>query len=331
MLHVIGFGSLNLDEFWVVDRSFLDERGLVPGHEYVRDPEWFSEVYPALERCGVKKGADPGGSAANTVAALNRMGFTTGYFGAVGADDGEVSMRLAELGKPEYLHVHRADLPSGRCISLAAAEDRGKDRALVITPNANDACAEASIDMTYFDMTAWLHLTSFVSPRCLEAQIRVVERLSTQVKVSFDPGVVYCRRPEAIAAILKRTDTLFITDDELRALTGKEHESECLKALEPFDLDTVVVKKGAAGITSYIRGEQYHQDAISQGDVVDTTGAGDVAAAGYLVGQLMSVPPAERLFFAAAAAARSITGYGRMAYPDRNFLFDMVVSAGNRR
>ena len=60
-LQAIGFGALNLDEFWEVRSEFLRTHGLVPGSEYVRDVEWFKNIYPALKAEGVLIGADPGG------------------------------------------------------------------------------------------------------------------------------------------------------------------------------------------------------------------------------------------------------------------------------
>jgi len=139
-LHAIGFGSLNLDEFWEVDQKFLRIYGLEPGNEYVKDVEWFAAVYPVLRRQGSLKAIDPGGSAANMIAALRKMGFQTGFYGATGKDDVE-AIRLDELGQPENLNVKKVDLPAGRCLALIDRRDAARDRALVILPNANDLAA----------------------------------------------------------------------------------------------------------------------------------------------------------------------------------------------
>jgi sugar/nucleoside kinase (ribokinase family) len=64
----------------------------------------------------------------------------------------------------------------------------------------------------------------------------------------------------------------------------------------------------------------FHQDAVPPREIKDRTGAGDVAAAGFLAGmiQVMDIPRCLEL--AARAASLSIEGYGRSAYPDRGFL-----------
>jgi len=59
-LDAIGFGALNLDEFWEVPSSFLRVHGLKSGEEYVRDLEWFDRVYPRLRAQGKKIGWIPG-------------------------------------------------------------------------------------------------------------------------------------------------------------------------------------------------------------------------------------------------------------------------------
>ena len=96
-LHVIGFGALNLDEFWEVSPDFLHRHGLTVGDECVRNEEWFLRVYPALEAEADLKAMDPGGSAANAVTALHRLGLHTGFYGVTGKDGVDV-LRLEELG-----------------------------------------------------------------------------------------------------------------------------------------------------------------------------------------------------------------------------------------
>ncbi len=161
-LHAIGFGSLNLDEFWEVPAAFMKDYGLTAGDEYVRDVAWFKSAYRALAGEGRRVTADPGGSAANMIAALHRMGFETGFYGAAGRDDAE-TLRLLELGRSENLRVRLEDLPSGRCLAMIDKDDPARDRCLVILPNANDFAGSDDLDLAYFGQAQWVHLTSFVA------------------------------------------------------------------------------------------------------------------------------------------------------------------------
>jgi ribokinase len=317
-LHAIGFGSLNLDEFWEVTREFLEAQNLEPGAEYVRNVEWFASVYPLLPSHGGRKALEPGGSAANMIAALAGMGFETGFCGATGIEDIAL-LRLEELGKPENLRVTTLGAPAGRCLALIDKDDPGKDRSLVILPNANDLVGSYMPDMEYFQQADWIHLTSFVSTDPLQAQISVVENLSPTTRVSFDPGAVYCDLGlDAIRPILMRTDLLFVTSEELEKLTALSI-ADGASALIEMGIPMIVVKMGADGIGLFTPGKCLIQPAVKPSEIKDRTGAGDVAAAGFLAGMLESAELEDCLFFAAAAASKSIEGYGRTAYPDENF------------
>jgi len=319
-LHAIGFGSLNLDEFWEVDQGFLRMYGLEPGDEYVKDVEWFAAVYPVLQRQGSLKAIDPGGSAANMIAALRKMGFETGFYGATGREDVE-TIRLDELGQPEDLSVKKVDLPAGRCLALIDRRDAARDRALVILPNANDLAGSQEFDLAYFQQARWIHLTSFVSRQPLAAQISLLGLLSGKTHLSFDPGEVYSALGlEQLSPLLEQTDVLFTTEEELQTITGLSSLEEAVTVLIQMGVKTVVVKMGARGLRAFEMQRSFHQAAVLPAEVKDRTGAGDVAAAGFIAGMIHSLSTEESLELAASAASRSIEGYGRSCYPDAAFL-----------
>jgi ribokinase len=319
-LDVIGIGSLNLDEFWEVDRTILERHHLRPGEEYVRPVEWFSGMYPVLRREARLIGCDPGGSAANTVAALARMGFRTGFFGATGRAD-DCNALHGQLGAEEDLRVTVTDLPAGRCLALIQSDDPGRDRALVIVPNANDTVGRDMPEQAYFASATWLHLTSFVSDEPLRAQIALLQSLPARVRVSFDPGAVYCARGlRELEPLLRRTTVLFATDGELLQLTGERDSRSAAVLLADLGVQTIVLKEGERGLRAYENREWISQPAIAPVEVKDRTGAGDVAAAGFLAGRLIGGGLPACLRIAAEAASMSISGYGRSAYPDRDLL-----------
>ncbi len=324
-LDAIGFGSLNLDEFWEIDSGFLRLHGLEPGEEYVRDINWFSQVYPQLKAGGNLKAIDPGGSAANTTAALFKMGFETGFYGATGKDDLS-KMRPEELAKQENLKIATFEFPAGRCLALINSQDPDRDRSLVILSNANDFADFDETDLEYFIEADWVHLTSFVSRKPLEAQIKLVKALPDNVNVSFDPGVIYSGLgSKVLQPILSRTDVLFITREELKLLTGRAVMEEGTAELLAFGTKNVLIKLGADGLLGFQLGESRSQAAVPPAAVEDRTGAGDVAAAGFLAGKLKSLPFEACLELAATAASKSIEGYGRSAYADRKFLENFVA------
>jgi sugar/nucleoside kinase (ribokinase family) len=318
--HVVGFGSLNLDEFWEVPLQFFRDHGIRIGHEYVRGVDWFMAFYPKLNETGVFRGADPGGSAANMIAALRQMGFHTGFIGSTGQTDADL-LRLHELGAPSNLRIMQSNLPAGRCLSLICSEDPDKDRALLILPNANDLAASIELEPDFIPGFQWMHMTSFVSRNPLERQAKLVLDFAGRIRISFDPGPLYCGLGiQALKSILQRTEILFVSEEELLTLTERHSVESGVEDLLELGTKLIVVKKGARGITAFSLGWSSHQPAHKPERIVDRTGAGDVGAAGFLAGQIMGLPLEECLELAVMAAAKSLGGYGRRAYPDISFV-----------
>ena len=320
----LGFGSLNLDEFWEVPRGFLESWGLSLGCEYVRDVNWFKDFYPELEAKGILRGIDPGGSAANMIAALRKMDFETGFIGAVGRDD-VTQLRLSDLGQPSNLRISFAEIPSGRCLALLCREDPQKDRVLVILPNANDRAGLEGVDSEFVSQFRWLHMTSFVSLLPLESQIELVVRLSGRISVSFDPGPIYCCLGiEVLKPILQASQILFVTEEELALLTGMQDTGSGAESIMDLGTHTLVIKKGAAGIQVVTRDKIFLGTPPIPAKVVDRTGAGDVVAAGFIAGLLLGAELETCAELALAAAAKSVQGYGRSAYPDRRIIQEIM-------
>ena len=319
-MHAIGFGSLNLDEFWEVPQGFLRAHGLRVGEEYVRDIDWFRRIYPILSDQGSLKAADPGGSAANMIAAMRKMGFKTGFYGATGREDAQL-LRLNELGNSKNLMILQTHLPSGRCLALIDKDDPGKDRALVILPNANDLAGSQGLDLKYFEASGWVHMTSFVSDDPLQMQIKLAHKLAGGTRLSFDPGPIYCERGlDVLKPLLLRTQILFITEQELERLTGDAMTETAVDSLLSLGIDTVVVKLGVRGAHAFTGSKAIHRPAFEPSRILDRTGAGDVLAAGFLAGTIKCLGTEASLELAVRAAAKSIEGYGRKEYPDTTIL-----------
>lgn len=330
-LHAIGFGALNLDELWEVSGDFLASLGLEAGREYVQDVDWLTQICPQLKAHGVMKALDPGGSAANMIAALHKMGFATGFYGVTGETDVGL-LRLDELGRAEDLRIHTTEQPTGRCLSLVHGTDADRDRTLVIFPNANDLAASYVPDNRYFQQARWVHMTSFVSREVLSAQAVVARNLGPSTRLSFDPGAVYCRLGvDELKSILAWTAVLFVTAEEMQVLTSEQNLETGVAILSQTGVDIIVVKLGAKGILAFHQGRSVRQPAVTPSVIRDRTGAGDVAAAGFLAGMLRSLDLHECLELAAKCAAKSIGGYGRAMYPDEALLEEYVASVRSRK
>ncbi|MEM3728989.1 MAG: carbohydrate kinase family protein, partial [Candidatus Bathyarchaeia archaeon] len=162
---VIGFGALNVDKLYKVNKiAGPEEEGFIKGFE---------------EACG--------GSAANTIVGLARLGCKVGFIGKV-ANDREGKMLLEDFRKEgvDTRGVIRAK--EGRSGTVMGFVDEKGERALYVDPGVNDTISFEEIDVKYACRARFLHLTSFVGDKSFEAQKRLVEALPEDVKVSMDPG-----------------------------------------------------------------------------------------------------------------------------------------------
>ena len=316
-LDVIGFGAINLDFIYEIDSlDHVSDGGasLRPGQEIFTERESFARIRGKVEKAGQLKATAPGGSAANTVFALARMGFKTGLIGKVGSDsDGKIL--LEAMNGVDLRGVTRGGT-SGRCLCIL---DARRDRFLVLEPNANDTLTAQEVSQRHAINTHYIHLTSFVGKEPFTAQKSLIDRLGPATRISFDPGEVYARRGlGALRPLIERSFVVFVTEDEVKRLTDLDFTSgsDLLLGMGPSIVACKRGKKGAYVVS--------HSDRVmlpaEPVEVVDNTGAGDVFNAGFLAGLLLNRPVAECARFGIALATRSLSGFGRDQYPDRRDL-----------
>jgi sugar/nucleoside kinase (ribokinase family) len=104
-------------------------------------------------------------------------------------------------------------------------------------------------------------------------------------------------------------DILFCNEAELGAMIGSENFEAGVAALAP-QVPVLVVTRGAGGAIALAGGERAEVPAEPVAAVVDTTGAGDLFAAGFLAGHVRARPLADCLTMGAVAAAEVISHYG---------------------
>lgn len=314
---IVGFGALNLDLIFEVEdfKSISSKRGrLEPGKEAFGSNEDFQHLFDQLNRFGTLKSKSGGGSAANTIIALARMGFQTKFIGKVGEDE-EGDFLLENL-RPVQTNWIRRGQRSGVCLVIL---DRHQDRFLFVRGNANNSLGIDEIDLNALIDISWVHLTSFTEEPPFEAQKFLLSHLGKAVKVSLDPGEIYAKKGlEKILPLIKRSHILFVTEREVRLLTGQDFSPGARRLME-VGPSVLVCKKGKQGSHVFTQQGDFEVPA-PQVEVVDNTGAGDVYNAGFLAGVFLGKSLEESALFATKIAAKSVTGYGRDRYPRKEDL-----------
>ncbi len=260
-LDVVGFGALNVDKLYHVNRIAKEDE-----EAYIKY---------LTQSCG--------GSAANTMVGLSRLGLKTGYIGKVSNDHG--GNLILENLKKEGINTDGIIIAEGRSGSVMGFVDADGQRALYVDPGVNDLFKPEEIKIEYFKDIKILHLTSFVG-ESIKAQESLLEELPSTVKVSFDPGRIYAEKGiKYIKKILQRTNLLLINEEELKLLTGEECNRNSIESLLSYDIDVIVVKRGSKGCYVTNKEESYSLGAFPV-KCIDTTGAGDAFNAGFIYGLL---------------------------------------------
>lgn len=321
MLDVVGLGALNVDLIYELDDLRKIDPALRPGTETLASRTHFDEVLARAQQVGRFRGKSGGGQAANTMAALAKMGFEVGLAGKVGRDP-DSDFLLDSLESVDRSAIRRDDR-SGVCLCLVSP---GGERTNIVLPNANDSLEYSEIDRPYLENSRFLYLSSFAGEKPFAAQKTLVTELKGETTICLDPGEIYARKaPGALDALLRRSRFLFLTERELATLAGQDGPAGGRDLLD-IGPKVIVIKKGAAGAMVITKDWEFSVPARSA-EVRDTTGAGDVFAAAFLAALLLNRPLAECAKIANEAAVMSVSGYGRDSYPTRQNLDDFLAQA----
>ncbi|HKZ88045.1 MAG TPA: carbohydrate kinase family protein [Candidatus Bathyarchaeia archaeon] len=259
----VGFGALNVDKLFKVNR--------------IAHAEEESQITIHSETCG--------GSAANTAVGLARLSCKVGFVGKVG-EDREGNMLLKDFGE-EGVDVNGIVLAKyGESGTVMGFVDEQGQRALYIHSGVNDAIGSEEISRDYATQARFIHLSSFVGEKSFQTQKEILKTLPENVKVSFDPGVLYARRGiKQIEPIIKRTYLMMPNAIEIALITSEKDYEKAADILLEEGVKVVAVKLGSEGC--YITdGAHQHKVNAFKVPVVDTTGAGDAFNAGFLYGLL---------------------------------------------
>lgn len=291
---IIGFGALNVDKLYSVENIVS------------KDEESFI----------ISETDTPGGSAANTIVGLSRLGCSTSIIGKIAEDDdGDlIEYHLAINGVYSNNLIYSESGSTGKCLGFV--DDEGQ-RCLYIDPGVNDEIKIDEINPLNIMRCKIMHYTSFVGDS-FNTQIELLDKLNDQCVLSFDPGMLYVKKGfEEIKPILERTNILLINESELRLLcnNNKNPLKELAIGFLDLGIETIVVKKGAHGVFAINNSTECEVEAF-ECDVVDTTGAGDSFNSGFLYSFLKGYDLEKSCKIGNWVASKAIEGFGMEKFPN---------------
>jgi sugar/nucleoside kinase (ribokinase family) len=316
-LDVVAIGDAIVDVISTADDAFLDEHGLPKGGMQLLTTDQADELYAAM---GPGREIS-GGSAANSMAGAAALGLNAAFVGQVANDQlGDIFAHdMVSLGVRFETPPLASPPSTGRCLILVTPDAQrtmntcpGASHAL--TPQALDPHMIRSASVTFLEGYLW-------GPERPRATMLEAARIahSADRKVAFTLSESLClgdRRDGVLGMIEAGTvDILFGNEHEIRHLTGCGELSDCIAQLSG-NVGTLVVTLGGEGAMAVEKGERIGIRPSPVERIVDTTGAGDLFAAGFLAARCRGRDLRGCLETGAICAAEVISHFG--ARPEAN-------------
>jgi ribokinase len=276
----------------------------------VRDPLALASDTPAEIHIG------HGGSGANTAAWLASFGVDTIFLGAVGDDTfgREATLALEQAGVVARLSIIPA-AATGTCVVLVGADG---ERTMLPDAGANARLSPSHLPEDAFATGRHLHVSgySLINPGSrTAAREAIADAQGTGMTISVDAASAAPLRAVGRDVFLDATvevDTVLATLDEAEVLCETRDPSEAMSRLL-VTYREVVLKlgpRGAAWLSRTASDAVYVPAATPDGEVVDTAGAGDAFAAGWLTARRRGEEVADSLASGCAVASRAVMGHG---------------------
>ncbi len=311
---VAGLGNALMDALVVLDDdALIAELGLVRGTMHPHDHAGWQRVYERVRTLGVV--FDSGGSAANTCATVGRLGGRAIYCGQVGDDQmGQLYASLLERACGSHaLRVSTTDA-TGKCLSLISARDA--ERTMITDLGAAVRLPELG---SFADVLRHTRIAHFEGYSLLDGPMRqvvlegmeVAHKAGARVSLDLsDPFVALQLRQLLLTIAEQWVDVLFLNAEEARMLAPSlDPEDACAHIAARLGVRTVALKLGAKGSVVSDNGELIRV-AVVRVDAVDTTGAGDAYAGGYLFGLARGWPAYKCGRLASAVAGLAVAQIG---------------------
>ena len=269
-----------------------------------------------------------GGSAANTISTLAKLGLNTGYIGKIANDPKGTIFKKDMLDNSIFYNTKFLDKnnseATGKCIVLITPD---KERTMNTYLGATEFLTEIDIDEELIAQSDWLYLEGYrfdgkKSKEAFYKAIEIAKKNETKIAITLsDSFCVDRHRSDFINLLNTSADTVFCNEEELKSLYQIEdiRMAQNLIAKNISCLACTCAEKGA-----YL----FHESSITkistnEVPVIDTTGAGDNFAAGFLYGLSKNFTLKDCASFANLIAGEVLKVYGpRIEKSLKNFIVD---------
>jgi len=280
MKKILGMGNALVDIMTTLpDDSVLTEFNLPKGSMQLVDSDLCEKIYKRIECYNPKISA--GGSAANTIHGLAHLGAKCGFIGKTSCDKLGTLFRQDLVDSGVVPHILDSQSATGHAIALVTPDS---ERTFATHLGAAVELSAAEIKRDVFAKYDYFYIEGYLVQNhdLIETAIKTARSLSMKVAIDLASYNVVAENLDFLHRIAKDyVDIIFANEEEAKAFTGKDAEAAAEELAAMCDI--AVVKVGKRG--SIVRnGNNISRIGIIDANCIDTTGAGDFYAAGFMFG-----------------------------------------------
>ena len=314
-MNIFGIGNPLIDILIQVEETDIANLGLSKGTMHLVDLEERSRILNTLKSRPVEYRC--GGSCPNTIITLASLGVDAAVGGKVGKDkEGDEYIRMLKGLSPKSTLKQGKEATGSSIILITPDTERTMNTYL--GANREFSLADLDVEMVYnadyFYFTGYMWDTEDQKAAIFKA-IEICREGKTRVVFDVaDPFAVTRNRDEFIGLLNDHVDILFANREEAKILYGCDTLEGCVDHLGRV-CDIAVVKDGSRGSIVHTRTDDY-QIPVFKVDAVDSTGAGDTYAAGFLYGLMQGFSPEEAGYCASWLASKIVSVKGAQFAPE---------------
>jgi sugar/nucleoside kinase (ribokinase family) len=283
---IVGIGSALVDILIHEKDEFLNKTGAVKGGMTLVDKKTIERT---LALSSGNASIVPGGSACNTIVGIGKLGGAARFVGKCGK--GEMGDLIESDLRKQNVEpkLFRSASPTGRVLSIISPDAQ---RSMFTYLGASAETRPEDISKQLFKDAAVVHIEGYLlfNPELIRAALTGAKSAGAKISLDLASFTVVEESKELLEQLVDSyVDVLIANEDEARAFTGYSDEHLAIEALSE-QADVAVLKVGPRG--SYIShaGNTIAVEPMGDGTALDTTGAGDMWAAGFLYGLVNGYP-----------------------------------------
>jgi sugar/nucleoside kinase (ribokinase family) len=283
---IVGVGSALVDILLQESDQFLEKTDAQKGGMILVEAEKIDSI---LSRSNQEASQVPGGSACNTIIGIGNLGNKARFIGKRGDDTiGEtLEQSLIEHRVEPVLDL--STTPTGRVLSIITPDTQ---RSMFTYLGAASETKPEEITIHKFKDAALVHIEGYLlfNEELIVKALKTAKEAGALISLDLASFTVVEASKKILSELVREyVDIILANEDEARVYTGLNDETRALEALSK-DAEIAVLKVGVRGSFISFGGQTYQIGIQGSGEAIDTTGAGDLWASGFLYGLVNGLP-----------------------------------------